>query len=131
MPRRKDLLQVEEAADDILPFFVVNRFDRCTHGTGLLDFAVRIVKQDFSRRGAGEDLSADVRGGSPVKVAVVVPEETEHHDRSTHERLAEMLIGCAHDVDLQSRDRAGSLTAQTHPRSTTLPRMLKVPPFEE
>ena len=36
-----------------------------------------------------------------MEKAFVVSVETEHHDRSTHERLAEVFIGCSHDIDLQ------------------------------
>ena len=71
---RKDLLQVEEAAGDVLPLFVVDRFDVAPVVLRLFDFPVRIVKQGFSRRGPGENLPADVWGGFPVKVAGVVSE---------------------------------------------------------
>ena len=98
----KDLLQIiEEATDDILPIFVVNGLDVAPVILRLFDFSVWIVKQDLARRGPGENLPADVRGGFPVNVSGVVSEEAEHHDRSTHESLRKVLIGCAHDVDLQ------------------------------
>jgi len=47
---RKYLLQIEEAADDILPLFVVNRFNVAPVMLRFFDFSVWIVKQDFSRR---------------------------------------------------------------------------------
>jgi len=71
---RKDLFQIEEAAGDVFPLFVVNWFDVAPVVLRLFDFPVRIVKQGFSRRGPGENLPADVRGGFPVKVAGVVSE---------------------------------------------------------
>jgi hypothetical protein len=39
---RKDLLQMQEAAGDILPLFVVNRFDVAPVVLRLFDFSVRI-----------------------------------------------------------------------------------------
>ena len=41
---RKDLLQVEEAAGDILPLFVVNRFDVAPVVLRLFNFPVRIKR---------------------------------------------------------------------------------------
>ena len=98
---RIDLFQMEEAADDVLPLFVVDRFDVAPVVLRFFNSSVGIVKQDFSRRGPGENFPADVSGGFPVKVSCVVSEEAEHQDRSTHERLCKVLMGCAHDVDFQ------------------------------
>jgi hypothetical protein len=41
---RKDLLQMEEAADDVLPLFVVNRFDVAPVVLHLLDGSVRMKR---------------------------------------------------------------------------------------
>jgi hypothetical protein len=41
---RKNLLQVQEAADDILPLLVVNRFDVAPVVLRLFDFLVRIKR---------------------------------------------------------------------------------------
>ena len=41
---RKDLLQVEEAAGDIFPLFVVNRFDVVSVVLRFFDFPVRIKR---------------------------------------------------------------------------------------
>ena len=98
---RKDLFQMQETAGNILPLLVVDRFDVAPVVLRLLDGLIWIVKQGFSRRGPGENLPADVGGRFPVNVAGVVSEEAEHQDRSTHERLRKMLIGCANDVDFQ------------------------------
>ena len=56
----KDFLQVQEAADDILPLFVVNRFDVARVVLRFFNSSVWIVKQDFSRRCSGENLPARV-----------------------------------------------------------------------
>jgi len=64
----KDLLQVQEAAGNIFPLFVVNRFDVALVVLRFFDFSVGIVKNDFSRRDTGEDLSPTVgkeREGRP------------------------------------------------------------------
>ena len=41
---RKDLLQMEEAAGDVLPLFVVNRFDVVSVVLRFFDFPVRIKR---------------------------------------------------------------------------------------
>jgi hypothetical protein len=46
----KDLLQIEEAAGDILPLCVVNWFDVAPVMLGLFNSSVWIIKQDFPRR---------------------------------------------------------------------------------
>jgi hypothetical protein len=56
----KDLFQVQEAADNVFPLFVVNRFDVAPVSLRLFDGWVRIVKQGFSCRGPGQDLSPTV-----------------------------------------------------------------------
>ena len=48
---RKDLLKVQEAAGDVFPLLVVNRFDVAPVILRRFDGSVRIVKQGFSRRG--------------------------------------------------------------------------------
>ena len=40
----EDLLQIEEAADDVFPLFVVNRFDVAPVILRLFNFAVRIKR---------------------------------------------------------------------------------------
>ena len=54
---RKDLLQVQEEADDIPSLFVVNWFDVAPVVLRFFEFSVRIVENEFSRRGADQDLS--------------------------------------------------------------------------
>ena len=67
---RKDLLKMQEATDDILPFFVVNGFDVAPVILRLFDFSVWIVKQDFACRGPGQAFPHGTKGKRGISIKV-------------------------------------------------------------
>jgi len=58
---RKDLLQIKEAADDVLPLFVVNRFDVAPLVLPLFDFPNGSKGEATSGEPGGETWSEDNR----------------------------------------------------------------------
>lgn len=99
----KEALQLHQAFHDLFPLLIVDRPGLTAFILGLFQPMTRIEKDDLSGGSTRQDFSPFIGRIHPAKDSIVSAEKSEHDHRPAHKGLAEVLVGCAHDIDLKSR----------------------------